>query len=773
MAAAGRQESGERPTLLLSRAARALVAGRYAQAVGLLRVLETRAEGVPPEFRPAYAAARGHLAARAGDWEQSVTWYREALEADTAALLLPIPPTGVSCRVGGCAGRVRLRCGQCHRPCCAEHGVIRRDGLVGADGPGRCDDCLWTGLGNLARAAVVLGGSAAAEQVIDRWARLADCEEARLLSDVLRGLVVDPDELPEEGLGVFRAMLLRRIAAEVEHGDAQAWADDDLVRRRPQRPSPATRVFALVDGVDGFADVLAEMRLRAARAAADAGRPFVAASLWEAAWAVTPDDAVLAHAVGLASLARAPHERNTHLARESAGKAVGCLCAALAGDAYWDALARVTGRTLTATERDQARSAFAEEILTRLRALDALIRPPAYQRLELAWEVEQSAVRRLTALAAGTETAGRREPGHALLGGPEFLDAMLDLLHPGPLPGGWHEAAPRLLVRWSTPNVDRVRARLHRSAEFQAVVELYDRYGPHVHLLRERRFNDAVESVESHAVASPVALAAGDHRQELHRLLAAALVGRAGQRLEARDWQGAFEDFEQAAACGARLAKHRTGVEQAARQWGLLRHRADRSSWKSYVSVLQRAARLLPDSPELVADLAAALARVPSGAVLPTPVPPPVPGDPDWRPRTAPAADGDAEEDPEAGPPAEPASPYRVLGVDLGADGSAVQAAYVRGLKAAGRDPERKRRLSAARSVLANAERRCLADLFEPLAGHAALTGPGERGLVLRARELVDQHVGALHALVPGLAELLPQAPTSTPTSRVEEPEHR
>jgi hypothetical protein len=102
-----------RQTQVLGRAARAVMAGKYAQAVGLHRQLETMRPGVAHQFGAAGLAARGLLAARAGDWAASAEWYRLAV-----GMLYRGPldsPATWRCRIRGCTRELEqdqaLRCG--------------------------------------------------------------------------------------------------------------------------------------------------------------------------------------------------------------------------------------------------------------------------------------------------------------------------------------------------------------------------------------------------------------------------------------------------------------------------------------------------------------------------------------------------------------------------------------------------------------------------------------------------------------------------------------
>ncbi|MFG2824123.1 hypothetical protein ACGFX4_32415 [Kitasatospora sp. NPDC048365] len=770
-----------RPALGLGRAARALVAGEFAQAVGLLRMVERREPGLPAEFEPAWAAARGFLAARAGDWAQSVEWYRRAVEAGPG---LPVPG-GARCRIGGCGRVVRLRCGQCHRVSCEAHGVVRRDG------PARCDDCLWTGLGNLASAAVLLGGGVLAGEagaVVGRWAAESGSEDARLLKGMLSG---DPDavrELPGGLRALGRVVVLRMLAAELGDGPDGGGA----------------RVGALLGALGGAGSLGAELgrvlRRREVRDAVRRGGTAAAYGEWSAAWEDAPGEVTLVHGVGLAALAVAfgPGEGSADNGGDgstggagvgaaeagwrvaAARVAVGCLAAALYSDGYWDALALVTGRRSVPAEREPVLAGFDQYLRRRLGELDEYLGLPPQRSLAVAWAVELEVLRLLRErVTAGKGAVPAPDAaGCALLGGPLFLTregggaavlraagaagrAAGRVVDGGGALRGGADGAVRRRAAGGRLAMEGLLLRLpvesFRGTEVDRLLELASEGGPYEYLLGQRRFQEVIDAIEADVVVLngvPDGLPDRVPRVVWWPLLARAYLGRAGERLEASEWQGAFEDFEWAAEYGEVLTRHQRSVEQAARQWGLQLRREDRRSWVRYAEVLLRAQRLVPGSRSVAENLAEARRYLPAGHVL------------THRPARPRRQEGSGRQDKNgerlaaaAHPPAEPVSPYAVLGLEPSADGPAVQAAYVGELKAAGRDVERKRRVSAARSALSTPERRWLADLLLPLVGHRALGGPAAEEPQEWVRRMLERESAAVVPLRPGVAELVPLAP--------------
>ncbi|MDH6138347.1 tetratricopeptide (TPR) repeat protein [Kitasatospora sp. GP30] len=722
-----------RPSLVLSRAARALAAGEYAQAVGLHRQLDTMRPGLSPQFLPARAAARGFLAARAGDWAASADWYAFVLDAHVEGLL-PEPPAERRCRVQGCRrGRglePMLRCGQCHRLCCSEHGAAR------PGGPQRCDDCLWTALSNLTIAAVALDSPQTALPALTAWCEQGDWEDAGLLRDVLTGDPGAAAQLPAECRELGRVVLLRRAAGVSDRRD--------LLDRLSQ--------LGQVDGL--LAGPARELQAQAAQQATRRGDPAAAEEAWRRAWAAAPSDLALVHAAGLAALAAATAEPDPDRCAAAARRAIGCLAVTVNGGAYWKALAESTGRPLTDEEQDEVRIAFDEQLRLRLRVLDTRLARPAHQGLELAWTVETEAVRLLMELAV--EAVGpplETGSGSTLLGGPIFLTLSQPFAGEplGVRPGGLAGVLALLREHLSWPP-GREPQHSH-PVTFLRLVEVASPNGPFLQLLAEKRFQEAIEIAEEELDATPADRRGDLRREELRHLLGRALLGRAKERLDEQDWQAAFEDYERAADQGAELKPHQADLEQATYQWGKELRRGDRSSWQSYAAVLNRALRLLP-SRGLAENLEEALRRLPADYKLP----------PVQRPERARVSRPHAEPAPEAAAPkaarprTEQLSPYLVLDVPPSADGSAVQAAYLRELKAAGRDAVRKKQVAAARSALSSPQRRRMADLLVPLPGLAADGGSLDE-LGAHCGRLAEQQAAALRPLPPALAQLIPLAP--------------
>jgi hypothetical protein len=485
-----------------------------------------------------------------------------------------------------------------------------------------------------------------------------------------------------------------------------------------------------------------ELPVLAAQQAGRRGDPAAAEEAWRRAWAASPNDVTLVHAAGLAALAAALAEPDPLRCAAAARRAVGCLAMTLNGGAYWRALAEATGRPLTEAEREETGAAFEEHLRLRLRELDARLAAPPHHRLELAWAVECEAVRLLMQLATGA--TGEPAPtawGSTLLGGPIFLTL-------GQPPGAEQTglAATMALLRERLRWPDGREPQRTHSTEFLRLVEVASPDGPFWQLLAEQRFQEAIDVAELEIEATPNSRAGIRRAVQLDHLLGQALLGRAKERLESHDWKGAFFDYDRAEEVGAELLPHQDDFEKAVYQYGKELRRADRSSWKDYADLLHIALRLLP-SPGLASNLEEALERVPDDYRQPGPPNPDREFFRRRRPKPAPTATGV--------PRTEPPSPYLVLNLPASADGSALQAAYLRELKAAGRDAARKKQVAAARSALSTPQRRRLADLLVPLPG----LGVDANELMADVGQLTDEQAATLLPVKPTLAQLIPLVP--------------
>ncbi|WP_326812008.1 hypothetical protein OIE62_10455 [Streptomyces scopuliridis] len=565
----------ERPSAAFERAVVAYTHGNFALAVSHLRLLERDADAGHAVIDARHAALRGALAARAGNWTECCDWYIRTLVPSEAAGARSPEPTE-PCHNDDCTSPVGNRCGQCSRWFCAAHGA------ESADEVSRCGPCLDVVVHNLVQAAILADRVEAAAEALTPWAGATNSATAQALLACIA---------PERAVGlgeqiaVLDAFVPDRRKALVLYRASTTLADMDL--ERVSVPIPGAPYSP-------FPELHEWLRPWKARGLSRAGRHTEAWQVRYEDWRARPVDTAAAHALAVEALRVFADgtETDDRTRLDAARQGMACWAMVLHSTTYWQELARRSENPWTSDERQTASDAVVERIRQALRDDDRAAERTVVDSLELAWDVELAAA---SGLAGAAATADSEWPFQAS-GDFSFGPGFLDLLRSAEAP--W-EALVEEIHGWVS---DAGRSGGETGERLRDLMSPEGRY---TMLLETGRFDQAIAALEAGTTVERRARGDAEPPQGPQRVLGAALVARAHDRVKSKRWSDAVRDFEDAAAAGASLTLHEEEIGRAGLQAGhaLVRNRV-RPDWQAYVGLLRRALALAPEDEELKRNLA-------------------------------------------------------------------------------------------------------------------------------------------------------------------------
>lgn len=566
------------PSAVFTEAVTAYVHGRFAIAVSQLRRLERAAGAGHALIDARHAALRGALAARAQNWAECCDWYLRALDFS--------PPSDRACQrtlfcfQEGCTGLTVNLCDQCDRWFCPEDGVER------ADGGARCGPCLDVALHNLVQAAILADRVDAAVESLTPWACTANWATAKALLACLA-----PEDAADLGerADVLASLEPDRRAALLLYRASTTLHPTDLERACPRGPGAPEAPLSAEDGW---------LRPWVARRLSRTGHHLEAWRVRYEEWLTRPVDTTAVHALALMALRvfTGDTEADDRVREEAARQAIACWATVVHSVSYWQDLGRHSGRPLTADEQKAASDALTERIRQALRDDDRTAERPTLDSLELAWEVELAAARRLPEVMEDVLTSP--DGGYDFSFGPGFLDLL-------PSAGGrWQDLVAEVhsAVSEASSEDDETGGRLE---------DLLSPEGRYLTLLESGRFDEVITGLEAESPARHGAEENAASLQRRRRVLGAALFARARAHVEARRWPAAIRDFEGAAAVGVSLTGHEEEIGRAGVHAGfaLYKNRAN-VDWQAYVGLLERALAMAPHQEQLKRDLAVGCVRL-------------------------------------------------------------------------------------------------------------------------------------------------------------------